>query len=66
MRMVIAPSGDDTTGVNIIPGGQSAITDSVYFADQARLWLANETTPMRFSVDRVVEGALGRESYLPR
>jgi hypothetical protein len=65
MRMVIAPDGDDTVGINIIPGGQSALTDSAYFADQARLWLANQTSPMRFSVEQVVEGAAGRETYTP-
>ncbi len=66
MRMVIAPNGDATKGINIIPGGQSGITDSPYFADQAALWLANQTTPMRFSVDDVVAGAQGRETYMPR
>jgi penicillin amidase len=65
MRMVVSLKGDRVWGRNIIPGGQSAITDSPYFADQARLWLGNETLPMRFSVDDVVAGASGRESYVP-
>ncbi|MBW2458830.1 MAG: penicillin acylase family protein, partial [Deltaproteobacteria bacterium] len=65
-RMVVSLKGDEVTGQNIIPGGQSALTDSVYFADQASLWLANETTPMRFSVDQVVAGALRRETYSPK
>jgi acyl-homoserine lactone acylase PvdQ len=66
MRMVVALYPDRVEGVNIIPGGQSAIKESEYFHDQARLWLANETTPMRFSVDQVVsfEGAT-RETYAP-
>lgn len=66
MRMVVALKGDHVEGVNIIPGGQSALTDSEFFLDQAKLWLANDTTPMRFSVDQVVayEGAV-RESYQP-
>src|SRR5690606_5219692 len=54
MRMVVALKGDEVRGVNIIPGGQSALTDSPFFADQARLWLANQTLPMRFSVQQVV------------
>lgn len=65
-RMVVAVGGpDDTTGVNIIPGGQSGLSDSKHFADQAALWLANETVPMRLSPEQVVEGAEGRELYLP-
>ncbi len=66
MRMVISLKGDEVTGQNIIPGGQSALTESDYFSDQARLWLANETTPMRFSVDQVVAGARSRETYSPK
>jgi penicillin amidase len=65
MRMAVSLKGDSVEGVNIIPGGQSALTDSEFFADQAELWLANEVTPMRFTVDQVVAGAVGRESYLP-
>jgi acyl-homoserine lactone acylase PvdQ len=65
MRMVVSLKGDEVRGINVIPAGQSALTDSPFFADQARLWLANETFPMRFSVDQVVEGARGRESYVP-
>jgi acyl-homoserine lactone acylase PvdQ len=66
MRMVVRLKGDEVEGVNIIPGGQSALIDSEHFHDQAELWLANETTPMRYSVDQVVayEGAV-RERYTP-
>ncbi|HJN75977.1 MAG TPA: penicillin acylase family protein [Myxococcota bacterium] len=65
-RMVIAVGGeDDTVGVNIIPGGQSGMTDSAHFSDQAALWLANETLPMRLSPEQVVDGATGREAYHP-
>jgi acyl-homoserine lactone acylase PvdQ len=53
-------------GQNIIPGGQSGLTDSPHFADQAALWLGNETLPLRFSVPDVVAGAAGREVYRPR
>ncbi|MCB9615239.1 MAG: penicillin acylase family protein [Sandaracinus sp.] len=64
-RMVIALRGDATTGRNVLPGGQSGRPASPYYADQARLWLANETTPMRFSPTDVVEGATEREVFVP-
>lgn len=70
-RMVIAMGKDANgkdyaTGQNIIPGGQSGLTDSPNFYDQARLWLANETWPLRFEVADVVAGAKGREVYSPK
>ncbi len=65
MRMVVELNDGVVRGQNIIPGGQSALTDSPYFADQAAIWLANDTIPMRFSVDDVVAGSTGRESYQP-
>jgi penicillin amidase len=65
MRMVIALRDGAVSGVNIIPGGQSGLTDSPHFADQARLWLGNRTLPLRYSVADVVAGATGREVYHP-
>ncbi len=65
MRMVVALKDGRVRGRNIIPGGQSALTDSPHFADQARLWLANETVPMRYTLDEVIEGAAGRETFEP-
>ena len=65
MRMVFQLADGKVTGQNIIPGGQSAIVDSPYFADQAALWLGNQTSPALFHVEDVVEGAIGREEYLP-
>jgi penicillin amidase len=66
MRMAVELlGGGQIDGVNIIPGGQSSLTDSPFFADQAKLWLGNETLPMRLSVDQVVAGASGREVYRP-
>lgn len=64
-RMVVALRGDETTGRNVLPGGQSGRPDSPNYADQARLWLANETTPMRLSPRQVVEGATVREVFVP-
>lgn len=64
-RMVIAMGKDKTTGINVIPGGQSGLTDSPNFDDQVKLWLGNQTWPMRYEVEDVVAGAKGREVYTP-
>ena len=65
MRMVIRLKEGEVGGVNILPGGQSGITASPHFDDQVRSWLANDTVPLRFRVEDVVEGAVGREVYTP-
>jgi penicillin amidase len=65
MRMIFALGPDGFAGVNVIPGGQSGLTDSPYFADQARSWLGNETLPLRFEVADVAAGATGREVLRP-
>lgn len=65
-RMVIALGKDKTTGLNILPGGESGITDSPNFADQVKLWLANQAWPLRYEVEDVVAGATGREVYKPQ
>ena len=64
-RMVISLGPYGVAGQNILPGGQSALTDSPHFADQAALWLGNESWPLRFSVEDVVAGATGREVFVP-
>lgn len=65
-RMVIALHPDGRVeGQNILPGGQSGLVDSPHFADQARLWLGNQTWPLRFHLDEIVEGAQGREVFAP-
>ncbi len=64
-RMVWALGPDGVEGLNVLPGGQSALTDSAFFDDQAALWLGNEAIPMRFDVTSVVAGATGREVLLP-
>ena len=70
MRMVVALHGPDADnpvgridGRTILPGGQSSLNDSPFFADQVKLWLGNQTQPMRFSPKDVVAGATGREVY---
>jgi len=65
MRMVVSLKDGAVDGYNVIPGGQSGLTDSDYFADQAALWLGNKTNPLRFHVEDVVDGAVGREIYVP-
>jgi penicillin amidase len=62
-RMVVALSPDGPEGYNILPGGQSGLKDSPFFDDQAKLWLGNKTQPMRFTLDEVMEGAIGRETF---
>lgn len=64
-RMAIALGPDGPEGHNVIPGGSSGLVDSPYFADQAALWLGNDTLPMLWGVDQVAASALGRETYLP-
>ncbi|MFO0746393.1 MAG: penicillin acylase family protein [Myxococcota bacterium] len=66
MRMVVGfmPDGR-VVGQNIIPGGQSGRPGSPFFADQAALWLGNKALPLRYSVDDMVAGAVGREVLTP-
>ena len=65
MRMVISVKDGRVEGRNIIPGGQSGINDSDYFSDQAEMWLANETIPLRYHTEDVAQGAEYREVYTP-
>ena len=63
MRMVVELAGEETTGLNVIPGGQSGLNTSPHFADQAELWLANEALPLRFSPASVLEGRKAESSF---
>lgn len=65
MRMVISLNEGRVEGQNIIPGGQSGVTASEHFDDQAAMWLGNQTVPLRFHVEDVVAGATGREVFSP-
>jgi penicillin amidase len=65
MRMVIALKDGQVQGQNIIPGGQSALRDSPHYADQAKLWLANKTVPLRYTPAEVAQGATHREVFTP-
>ena len=62
-RMVIALGPDGAEGVNILPGGQSGLNDSEHFADQAALWLGNETWPMHTTVSDVLVDQQSVERY---
>ncbi|MCO4771461.1 MAG: penicillin acylase family protein [Deltaproteobacteria bacterium] len=65
MRIVVELDPDGMTGVNVLPGGQSGVNTDPNFADQAALWLGNDTFPLRFYVDDVIAGATGREVLSP-
>ena len=62
-RMVVALGSEGAEGVNILPGGQSAITDSPHYTDQAELWLANEAWPLHTTVEAAIAAATGRETF---
>jgi len=65
MRMVVDLDPAGMTGVNILPGGQTADPESPFFSDQAMLWLANEAAPIRFYVEDVVANAVEHELLAP-
>jgi penicillin amidase len=62
-RMVIALGPDGAEGVNVLPGGQSGVKESPYWADQAALWLGNQTLPMHMDVSSVIGASTGRETF---
>lgn len=66
MRIWFALKDGHVEGGFVLPGGQSGITTSPFFADQTRLWLGNEYLPVRFAPADVAAGATGRELYVPR
>jgi penicillin amidase len=65
MRMVFEVSPQGAVGQDVMPGGQSGLTDSPNYSDQARLWLANTAYPMRVSPSEVAANALRHEVFLP-
>jgi acyl-homoserine lactone acylase PvdQ len=65
-RMVFRMGKDKVDGVNVLPGGQSGLPDSAFFDDQAKLWLGNQTMPVRVTVADVVAGAVKREVLRPK
>ena len=65
MRLAVAMDPAGIHGLNVVPGGQSSNPDSPHFADQAALWLGNDAFPLRFYVEDVIAGAVGRELLSP-
>ncbi|HMV68533.1 MAG TPA: penicillin acylase family protein, partial [Myxococcota bacterium] len=57
----LGPSGFEA--YNVLPGGQSGLNDSPLFADQARLWLANDTIPLPLDPADVAAIGVGREVF---
>ena len=66
MRMVFHLTPDRVKGVNIVPGGQSANTEDDHFADQAALWLGNQTVPVRYHIDDLLDGIVSSERFISR
>ena len=64
-RMVIALGKDGPEIRNIVPGGQSGLNDSAFFADQAALWLGNTTIPLPFAPADVAKAAVRRVRLAP-
>ncbi len=64
-RMVIKLGPGGVKGQNILPGGQSGDPSSPYFDDQVRLWLANQTIPIRYLPSEVAAGAVSRQRFVP-
>ena len=64
-RMVISVGPQGPHGQNVIPGGQSGLGDSEFYADQAMMWLAGEAMPLYTEVADVAAHATGRETFTP-
>ncbi|MBI5512753.1 MAG: penicillin acylase family protein [Deltaproteobacteria bacterium] len=65
-RMVIQlREGMPMRGQNVLPGGQSGLTTSPNYSDQARLWLGNRALPIQLEGPAVVAAAVSRERFLP-
>lgn len=62
-RMVVALGGKGFEMYNVLPGGQSGLTDSPNFADQAKLWLGNDYLPVWLDVNDVAAHGLRRETF---
>jgi acyl-homoserine lactone acylase PvdQ len=62
-RVVYTLDPEHPTGRNILPAGQSGVASSPHFSDQSPYWLANETIPVRITLEDVLAGATARESF---
>jgi penicillin amidase len=52
-RLVVALGGSGFEAWNVLPGGQSGLSDSPNFSDQAKLWLGNQALPVPLYPDDV-------------
>lgn len=64
-RFAVEMNPDRTIGENVLPGGNSGISDSPHFDDQAKLWLGNDALPLHTTVEDVVGAATSRELFTP-
>ena len=64
-RMVISLGSNGMQGQNVIPGGQSGLGDSEFYADQAMMWLSGEALPLYMEANDVAGSATGRETFTP-
>jgi acyl-homoserine lactone acylase PvdQ len=65
IRFAAEATPDGIVAKNVIPGGQSGRIESPYYNDMAELYLKNQTHDVRFTVDDVVENAIGRFVFTP-
>ncbi len=65
MRLVFRLKDGAVEGGFALPGGQSALTDSPYFDDQAKLWLANDYFELHFEPVAAAANAVGRDLFVP-
>jgi penicillin amidase len=62
-RMVVALGQDGFEAWNVIPGGQSGLTDSPFVWDQAELWLGNDYIRVHLDPADVAAAAVTREVF---
>jgi hypothetical protein len=64
-RWAVALGGTGFEAYNVLPGGQSGLTSSPHFADQAALWVGNDAMPLPIEPTKVSEVAVKREVLRP-
>lgn len=65
MRLVFRLKDGEVEGGFVLPGGQSGLTSSEYFDDQAKLWLGNEYLTVHFTPAEVAAHAIARDVFVP-
>ena len=65
LRLVMRLKDGVVEGGFALPGGQSALTDSPYFDDQAKLWLGNVYIDLPFEPVAAAANAIGRDVFVP-